>query len=499
MLWSSKTHNIGDLHIVRAGNEYHLFTEQLRREIPDSQFAGNRVVGHYVSKDMFDWEPLPDSIACGKAGEFDAYTIYHMGVYVHEGMWYMHYTGLDKPGAGQQQAVGLATSKDGIKWTKHPNNPVLRADTRWYEPAIPPEATYQKKDGGRLWFRDPFVIRNAKTGEFGMIVIARDKEKHPDVRGCLAWATSKDMINWQAQPPIFSPGRFHTIETPSIYEHNGRHYVVYMTHPAWGAPIMTSDPYKTAGDFYAASESGWTGPYHTPEDEVLVASHGQMRMGAAKIIQGPNGEHFLYGWLMLTPEGEDIDTESIQLKVVPPPRRVTFREDGQIHVTYYEKIESFTRPVPIKNEISSRDPDRWKTTATVVGKHLGNRTLACLPGEYDNFIFSVRVRFLRGERAGIAFRADETGVSGLYAVADQRYGRIEFGTLDKDRFSDARVWKPKDELELKVIAYGPSIEVYADDRLVIRQARHREVSGGVGYIVERGEGEFEKPRLLQFG
>lgn len=495
MLWDSKTHHFGDVHIVRVSGEYHMFTEQMRKEITDSDFANNRVVGHYVSKDMFDWEPLPDCFGCGKTGEFDGYTIYHMGVYVHDGTWFMHYTGLDKAGAGQQQAIGLATSKDGIRWTKHPNNPVLRADPRYYEPFIPPEATYQKKDGGRLWFRDPFVIRDPKTGEFGIIVMARDLKEHVDVRGCLSWATSRDLVHWQTKPPIFSPGRFHTIETPSIYEFNGRHYVIFMTHPAWGSPIIANDPYQTAGDFYAVSQNGWEGPYLPPKDEVLIAAHGQMRMGAAKIVDGPNGEHYLYGWLVATSTGND--TEAKGRKFVPAPRKATFTDDGEIHVMYNDQVDSRTSRVAIKNEVTATEKERWRTQGNgVIGKNLGNRSTATLPGTHGNFVFSARVKFHRGERAGLILRTE--GENGLYAVADRRFGRIEFGSLASDKFVDARKWKVKDEVDLKVIAYDPSIEVYADDRLMIHQVRYRETKGAIGYIVERGEAEFGQPSLRAF-
>jgi beta-fructofuranosidase len=483
LLWTPKAHLPGDIHIVRVGDEYHLFTEQTPL---GAEFAGTRTVGHAVSKDLFHWEELPACFGCGAAGEFDAYTIYHMGVHVHEGRWYMHYTGLDKPGPGQQQAIGLAISEDGIHWTKHPGNPVLRADLRYYEPAIPQEATYQKKDFGRLWFRDPFVIQNAKTREFGMIVMARDLKQHPDVRGCLSWATSKDLVHWQSHPPIYSPGRFHTIETPSLFEHNGRHYIIYMTHPAWGAPILATDPYQTAGDFYAIAENGWTGPYLPPEDEVLVAAHGQMRMGGAKIVDAPNGDHLLYGWLVLLPRAEDANADAARNKAVPPPRRVRFLADGQMHVTYYDKIESFTEPVAIQQ------------TEPVTLKNLGARATKPLAGQFENFIFSARVQFSRGERAGLALRASDGSKTGLYALADRRYGRIEFGTLDNDRFMDARVWKSRDRFELKIIAYGPSIEVYVDDRLMIHNVRHRETSGAVGYIVEHAEASFNQPRLRRF-
>src|SRR5256885_1747349 len=92
-------------------------------------------------------EPLISHVA-STPGQFDGFSIYHMDVFIHEGTWYMHYTGLDKYGPGEQEAIGLATSPDGIHWKKHPGNPVLRADPRFYEPAIPREATYQAKDFG---------------------------------------------------------------------------------------------------------------------------------------------------------------------------------------------------------------------------------------------------------------------------------------------------------------------------------------------------------------
>jgi len=500
MLWTPEKHALGDITIVRVGTEYHLFTEQTPLDAGgDSE--GVRTVGHAVSQDLFHWEELPPAIGCGPAGAFDAYAIYHMDVFVFNGTWRMYYTGLDKSGPGQQQSVGVATSPDGVRWTKHEANPILRADPRWYEPAVPREATYQEKDFGRLWFRDPCVIRDAATGRFGMIVIARDLARHPDVRGCLAWATSDDLVRWEPHPPVYSPGRFHTIETPSIFAHNGRHYIMYMTHPNWGAPVMTTDPYQTAGDLYAVSESGWAGPYVPPADEIVVAAHGPMRLGAQRTVDGPDGERYLYGWLVMAGQGDDLRPGLAHGKTMPAPRRVRFLEDGRMQVVYYDKIESFFRPTRITPEagtaIVSPEPSRWHAAQVATGKDLGARSIATLPGEHGDLIFSARVRFVRGERAGLILRADAGGTSGWRVVADRRFGRVEFGTLDNAHFIDARLWEPKDEVELKVVARGESVEVYADDRLMIHQVRYREKSGRVGYLVERAEAGFSGPRVLQ--
>src|SRR5262249_49755537 len=117
MLWTPRGFALGDVTIVRDGADYHLFSEErwLDRQ---AKFPGTRIVGHAVSRDLFRWEELPVALECGPAGSFDAHDIYHMDVFVHEGVWFMYYTGIDKPGPGQQQSIGLATSRDGLRWTK---------------------------------------------------------------------------------------------------------------------------------------------------------------------------------------------------------------------------------------------------------------------------------------------------------------------------------------------------------------------------------------------
>lgn len=496
LLWSPAEHQVGDPTIIRVREEYHLFAEMAPLQVePGSR--GIRVVGHAVSRDLFRWEELPVALRCGPAGSFDADNIYHMDVLVHDGVWYMFYTGLDISGPGQQQAIGLATSPDGITWHKHAANPVLRADPRWYEPAIPREATYQEKDFGRLWFRDPVVVRDEAGDRWVMLVVARDASRHPDVRGCLALATSQDLAHWKAHPPTFSTGRFHTIETPSVFERDGRWYLVYMTHPAWGPPVLSTDPYQEAGDFYAISEAGPAGPYHQPGDEVLIAANGErQRMGACRTVDGPDGGRFVYGWLRMDARDGDGPVRRRQLKVIPPPRRVEFDPDGQMHAAYYQAIEQFCEPAGPYPALEPVEPERWRSSG--VGKHLQGRTIALFPVEERDVIASVRLHFMRGERAGLILRAGEDG-SGWRIVADRRFGRVEFGLLDRDGFLDARSWAPADTVELTVIAYRESVEVYADGRLMVHQVRHRETAGRVGLLVERAEVQFDGLSLLRFG
>jgi|GEM_PF-5888642 len=502
MFWSPPGYTCGDITIIRVGEEYHLFTEQFALE-PKGDLFGERTIGHYASSDLLAWEALPPVCGTGEPGSFDAFTLYHNDAYVHDGKWYVHYTALDIKGAGQRQSVGLCMSDDGLHFKKIGNGPVLEADPRWYEQAIPDEACYQEKDRARLWFRDPAIIRDPTTGKFGLTIIARDIAKHPDTRGCLAWATSDDLINWEPKPPIFSPDRFHTIETPSIFEHDGRHYIIYMSHRHWGGPVLANDPYQDNGNFYAFSESGPEGPYVTPGDEVLVAAHHDLRLGAQRTFDGPDGQRWHYGWLSLSPATEqgDIDPGLAVSKVMPLPRPVRFAANGEMHVMASPMIDDLTRAQPLDLQLTRTDAQTdWRVDGDKIhAKQLRGRSIALLGNKsFKGVVFSAKVQMSYGCRAGLVVRADEAANSGWFAIADHRYGRVEFTLPNRELFIDARKWQKRDEYDLKVIANQYSVEIYVDDRLMIQNVRHREQVGRLGLLVENADVTFSDLKLRTF-
>jgi hypothetical protein len=268
-----------------------------------------------------------------------------------------------------------------------------------------------------------------------------------------------------------------------------------MAHPAWGTPVLTTDPYQNAGNFYAVSSEGPAGPWQQPADEVLVAAHDRLRMGAQRIIRAPDGEHYLYGWLNLQPTPDD-DQPALKTSLcMPPPRRVRILKGFELHVVYNPQLERQARAAPVA-KLVALEPAHWRDEGGPCGKHFSGRAVALLPDERENFIFSARVSFLRGERAGLVVRANDDGTAAWQIVADRRLSRVEFGLIGAERFIDARQWWPRDEVELKVIAMGENVEVYADDRLMIHNVRYREKRGRLGYMVERGEAVFREPRLL---
>ena len=64
-------------------------------------------------------------LAPGTTGAWDAVGVYDSTVFVNGATWYMLYQGSSAGGACHYYCEGLATSSDGITWTKYSGNPVI--------------------------------------------------------------------------------------------------------------------------------------------------------------------------------------------------------------------------------------------------------------------------------------------------------------------------------------------------------------------------------------
>jgi len=112
-------------------------------------------------------------------GVADPYVIEHAGVY------YMYYLGQD---SSLIQKLGLARSRDGIKWEKYAQNPVLDVGAR---------GTFDSNGLG-----EPSVIYSASF--FYMIYTGRDALENRD----LGYALSPDGVHWKKRSSagLFSSG-----------------------------------------------------------------------------------------------------------------------------------------------------------------------------------------------------------------------------------------------------------------------------------------------------
>jgi predicted GH43/DUF377 family glycosyl hydrolase len=146
----------------------------------------NWSIGLATSADGIHWQKYAGSpvLSAGPAGSWDGAFLEQPHVLLVGSTYYLWYMGSN----GVTAAIGLATSTDGIVWTKHASNPVLR-------PGNP-----GSWDGYLLG--EPAVA--VANGIFYMMYTA---EASASPHGRIGLATSLDGITWQkyANNPVMEP------------------------------------------------------------------------------------------------------------------------------------------------------------------------------------------------------------------------------------------------------------------------------------------------------
>jgi beta-fructofuranosidase len=130
----------------------------------------------------------------------------------------MLYTGINHSEHGLIQRIGLATSDDLIHWRKHPQNPLLEADGRWYEQLDLDRWRDQS-------WRDPWLF--AENDDVCALITARSREGSSDGAGVVGQARSKNLVDWDVLPPLTVPGDFAQVECPQSVSVGSRQLILF--------------------------------------------------------------------------------------------------------------------------------------------------------------------------------------------------------------------------------------------------------------------------------
>ena len=206
---------VWDFWLARAGSEHHAFFLQAPKSLGDTSLRHHHAsIGHAVSTDLRRWTTTADALHPGEPGSWDDLATWTGSILEHDGRWYMLYTGINRSEGGLIQRVGLAISDDLVRWEKHPSNPLLEGDGRWYEQLDLDRWRDQS-------WRDPWLYRD-EAGTFNVLLTARSRDASTDGAGVVAQAVSRDLVDWTVLPPLTSPGDFAQVECPQLGEVDGR-------------------------------------------------------------------------------------------------------------------------------------------------------------------------------------------------------------------------------------------------------------------------------------
>jgi predicted GH43/DUF377 family glycosyl hydrolase len=125
--------HVNDPSVVRVGSAYYMYFTQVDRGIVEE-------IGLATSRDGYRWVPLGVVLRPGAPGEWDSLLIGRPAVLHVNGQFMMWYDGRKDMPPGRlprgvptstrsRLSLGLATSPDGVNWTKHPGNPVVERTT----------------------------------------------------------------------------------------------------------------------------------------------------------------------------------------------------------------------------------------------------------------------------------------------------------------------------------------------------------------------------------
>jgi len=143
--------------------------------------SGHRCIGRAISSDGFHWTKDPHNpVLSSSPGQWDSVDVSLPNVWYENGEWYMLYGG-NAVGLGSWH-IGLATSSNGVDWTKSASNPVLPENVGQWDSSTEPSSVIKIDDTYYLWY---YSIPH----QIGL-------------------ATSTDLITWtrDANNPIFGSG-----------------------------------------------------------------------------------------------------------------------------------------------------------------------------------------------------------------------------------------------------------------------------------------------------
>ena len=182
--------------------------------------SASKYVLYAESNDGINWiKPINHPVLYpGNYGTWDSWAV-HPGAILKDGNEYkMYYYGYSDQ--YDQWHIGLATSEDGINWTKYPQ-PILLGTSGWEYQIL--SSSIIKKDGNYLLY---YTGRNLPSYQIG-IAVSSDGINFTKYSGNPIIVNQQ---NWEANGVLY----------PSVIEQNGTLQMAYMSSNSSGFGLATS-------------------------------------------------------------------------------------------------------------------------------------------------------------------------------------------------------------------------------------------------------------------
>jgi len=448
--------------------EYHLFYLKDYRD-PERHGPGTPWE-HLGTRDFVHFTEHPQALARGPRHAQDLW-VFTGSVIEQNGLFHIFYTGHNRLLVEQRrpkEAVMHATSTDLIQWTKDPANPILLA----------PLDRYESDD-----WRDPFVFWNEEDGEYWMLLAARLRCGPSRRRGCVALASSPDLVRWTVRDPFWAPHLYYTHECPDLFRMGDWWYLVYSTFS------------ERTVTHYRMSRS-LSGPWQVPQGDDTFDDRA---FYAAKTVSD-GARRFACGWNPTREDSSDAGQWHCGGSLVF--HEIIQAPDGTLRVHVPDEVAAaFDRP---KQAVFQPTIGTWRQGGTTITGDAGNGYAACRLGPMATCCrLSVELTCTPGTRAcGVLLHADE-GLDTYYEVRwEPTAGRIVFDRWprpgDQPFMLERQLDLPSDRpIRLQIFADDTIVEVYADDRIALSARAYDHRAGEWGLFVYEGAATFRDCELAE--
>lgn len=449
-------------------------------------------LGQAVSNDLVHWQPLEPALLKGPPGAIDDMELWTGCVLEKDNMFYLYYTARSSVENGHVNRVALATSTDGVNWTRYSDNPLFLPDERFYANEFHPVKCYGHGhpivDG-----RDMCVVTDPEGNGYWGFFAAR---RHADTcaqTSVISLCHSYDLIHWEQHPPCFTPDYLGCVEVPDVFFLAGKWYMLTLTGNRYGHRGCVSDPLLREATIYAVSDHV-QGPYMLDEtDNVLFGSiHPQGYCGKTVEWQGER--------ILFYTQGEMKDGSphgSISF-----PHKLAVNRGEHLRAMWYPPLSAQYHQVESGGTLDV-STGCWGSIGAW-NDHGGvcDTDWAVLPFHttIGDGMVCVDVKLIGAKSAGVTVRlGNNISTGGILALLDAKAGLAEITRLRDFPLIECRTFlvEQNTSYHLRLVMEGNVFLLYVNDCLLIQCYEPFRPSGHVALFVEHGRAIFENLHLYQ--
>ena len=255
-----------------------------------------------ISTDMINWQDLGTILEPELANDWESGRVCAGCTYEEDGIYYLFYSaGGKEPPHLRNEAIGLATSSDGLHFSRNSDRPLLmpEKDDPWYG---------RSNWTGHFHWRDPYIFKDEQSGTYYMFICA-GSQVAGNFQGCVGLASSDNISGpYKLLPPAVEAPvdaidwPYYHLERPQVIYKNGKYHLFFSCfkqffNPTWLQKF--NHKRVTNSSLYWYMSDNITGPYKPVEhDEYIVKGSEKTGMYGTNFLQISTQpeEYIAYGW-----------------------------------------------------------------------------------------------------------------------------------------------------------------------------------------------------------